>query len=429
MTGSLIGIVSLLLFSAVFVIIAMEEKFGINKSKPALFLGTFLYLLLGVYHLADIGSVPEALRESAHAVIFEIAEIFFFLFVAMTYIEALNERGVFEALKNKVVSSGMRYKKLLWVSGLMTFFISAVADNLTTALIFATVIMTVEKKEKKFLVPAAVNIVVASNAGGAWSPFGDITTLMIWNAGKAPFADFFYLFPASFAGWALTCFLLSLFVEDKAPTVGDEEEVLANAKEGAGIVVFLGIFTIACAVLSHQLLHLPAIIGMMFGLSLLMLYGFSLKRKKSEDIAIFKSISKIENDTLLFFFGLMASVGALGYIGYLSAAAKVYEFLPPFWVNVSAGLLSAVIDNVPLTYAILKASPAMEVREWLFLALTVGTGGSLIAFGSAAGVAVMGKMRGVYTFSSHMRYFFAVFAGYVLSVGVWYVQALVFGIY
>ena len=168
MTGSLIGIVSLLLFLAVFVIIAMEEKFGINKSKPALFLGTFLYLLLGVYHLADIGSVPEALRESAHAVIFEIAEIFFFLFVAMTYIEALNERGVFEALKNRVVSSGMRYKKLLWVSGIMTFFISAVADNLTTALIFATVIMTVEKKEKKFLVPAAVNIVVASNAGGAW---------------------------------------------------------------------------------------------------------------------------------------------------------------------------------------------------------------------------------------------------------------------
>jgi len=427
LTTSLVGIFCLALFLLSYVAIALEDKIGVNKSKPALFVGTFMFFVLGVYFLSQ-GSVPHSLESMVEHVIVEIAGIFFFLYAAMTYIEALIERGVFDALKAKLLKKELSYKKLLWVTGFLTFFISAVADNLTAALVFATLLITIERENKNFLVPGAINVVVASNAGGAWSPFGDITTLMIWNAGKAPFFDFFYLFPASFAGWVLTCFLLSLYVP-KGSVEHATQQNTSYLKPGATGIVWLGFFTIAVSVFAHQALHLPAIIGMMFGLSLLMIYSYNLKRKNNVDIEVFKSISRIENDTLLFFFGLMLAVGALTYIGYLALVADIYKVVDPVIVNIAVGFLSAVVDNVPLTYAILKANPSIDITQWLLVALTAGCGGSMIAFGSAAGVGVMGKMRGIYTFGSHMRYAWIVVVGFLTSVAVWFVQFEVIGIY
>jgi Na+/H+ antiporter NhaD/arsenite permease-like protein len=427
LTNSFIGYFSLLLFALSYIAIALEDKIGVNKSKPALFVGTFLFFIIGIYFLAHDGHVPANLQTSVEHVILEISEIFFFLYVAMTYIEALLERGVFDVMKSRLMQKQLTYKKLLWTTGILTFFISAIADNLTTALVFATLLITIEKENKAFLVPAAINVVVASNAGGAWSPFGDITTLMIWNAGKAPFFDFFYLFPASFIGWLVTCYLLSLFVPSSTPDASDEKESVM--KEGAMGIVWLGFLTIAISVFAHQALHLPAIVGMMFGLSLLMAYSYNLKRKKNVDIGVFKSISKVENDTLLFFFGLMFAVGALSYIGYLALVADVYKTVNPTLVNIGIGFLSAIVDNVPLTYAVLKANPAISVDQWLLVALAAGCGGSMIAFGSAAGVGVMGKMRGVYTFASHMKYAWTVVVGFLVSVGVWYVQFEMLGFY
>ncbi len=420
LTGNFIGILCLALFCLSYVLIAMEERTGVNKSKPALFVGTFLFFIIGIYFLARDGAVPHSMKEAVEHVILEISEIFFFLYVAMTYIEALLERGVFDVMKTRLMQKQLSYKKLLWVTGFLTFFISAIADNLTTALVFATLLVTIEKTNKAFLVPAAINVVVASNAGGAWSPFGDITTLMIWNAGKAPFFDFFYLFPASFIGWVVTCYLLSLFVPDSAPAVSNEEESVM--KEGAMGIVWLGLSTIAISVFAHQALHLPAIMGMMFGLSLLMVYSYNLKRRKNVDIGLFKSISKVENDTLLFFFGLMLAVGALSYIGYLALVADIYKSINPTLVNIGIGFLSAIVDNVPLTYAVLKANPTITIDQWLLVALAAGCGGSMIAFGSAAGVGVMGKMRGIYTFEAHMKYAWTVVVGFLVSVGVWYLQ-------
>lgn len=427
LTSSFIGIFSLLLFAISYIAIAMEEKIGVNKSKPALFVGTFLFFIIGIYFLVHEGKVPQSLEDTVEHVILEISSIFFFLYVAMTYIEALVERGVFDVLKARLTKKELTYKKLLWLSGILTFFISAVADNLTTALVFATLLITIERENKAFLVPAAINVVVASNAGGAWSPFGDITTLMIWNAGKAPFFDFFYLFPASFIGWAVTCYLLSILLPSGTVRAADGDEV--RMKDGAVGVVWLGFLTIALSVFAHQVLHLPAIMGMMFGLSLLMMYSYNLKRKRNVDISIFSSISKIENDTLLFFFGLMAAVGVLTYIGYLSLVAGIYDSISPTVVNIAVGFLSAVVDNVPLTYALLKANPTIGVDQWLLIALTAGCGGSMIAFGSAAGVGVMGKMRGIYTFGSHMRYAWTVVMGFLVSVAVWYVQFEILALY
>lgn len=417
---SWIGIISLILFILAYVVIALEDKLHIPKSKPALFIGTFLYLLIGLYLLTTQGYVPESLHTSAEHVILEIAGIFFFLYAAMVYIEALMERGVFESLKYRLISKGYSYKTLFWVTGALTFFISPIADNLTTALIFSTVLLTVVPDNHKVLIPGAINIVVASNAGGAWSPFGDITTLMVWNAAKAPFFDFFALFPASFLGWLLTAFLLSLSLPKGKPSQISSSPT--QPKEGGFVVVCLGLLTIAISVISHQLFHLPAIIGMMFGLAMLMIYDISLTKRQKESLKIFDAISKIENDTLLFFFGLMAGVGALSYLGILTMASSVYITSDPTIVNIGVGFISAIIDNVPVMYAILKANPTLGLDQWLLVTLTAGIGGSLISFGSAAGVGVMGRMKGIYTFSSHFKLAWTVLAGYALSIIIWYIQ-------
>ena len=421
------GWLLLTIFIVGYYFIAAEEKYHINKAKPALFTGTFMFMLLGGYYAANGLDFSAFDTEIAHLIL-EIAEIFFFLFVAMTFIEALIERNVFDALKEKLLKAGYNYQQLFWVTGLLAFFISPIADNLTTALILSTVLITIEKDNKAFLVPAAVNIVVAANAGGAWSPFGDITTLMAWSAGKGAFVDFLFLFPASIIGWGITAFLLSRFVPEGTPARPEGAEPV-HIHHGGKVIIGLGVFTIFAAVMGKQIMHLPPMWGMLFGLSLLQLYAYTLKKYHDHDIEIYKSVSKIENDTLLFFFGILAAVGALHFAGFLGHAVKLYEMFDPTYVNIGVGFLSALIDNVPVMSAVLKASPDLPLAQWMLVTLTAGVGGSLIAFGSAAGVGVMGKLKGIYTFSAHMKFSWAILVGYVVSVGVWYIQYEVLGFY
>ncbi len=223
LTQEWIGILSLFIFVAGYYFIATEDRYHINKAKPALFAGTAIFMLIGVYFALN-GLKGEILEEEIDHLIIEISGIFFFLFVAMTYIEAMIDRGVFSALRYKLVSSGYDYKKLFWVTGFLSFFISPVADNLTTALILSTVLITIDKNNRDFLVPSAINIVVAANAGGAWSPFGDITTLMVWVDERATFSEFLFLFPASFIGWWVTAYLLSRYLPDGLPPFNKDEE-------------------------------------------------------------------------------------------------------------------------------------------------------------------------------------------------------------
>jgi Na+/H+ antiporter NhaD/arsenite permease-like protein len=294
-----------------------------------------MFMLLGAYYAFQGLNMQPFETEIAHLIL-EISEIFFFLFVAMTYIEALIERGVFNALKTKLIAKGYGYKQLFWVTGFMAFFISPVADNLTTALILSTVLITINRTNKAFLVPAAINVVVAANAGGAWSPFGDITTLMAWTANKGQFIDFIFLFPASFLGWIATAYLLSRFVPDEHPNKEDEDADNIKILKGGKVIIALGVFTIAMAVISKQVMHLPPMWGMLFGLSVLKLYAYKLKIHHDEDIQIYSSMSKIENDTLLFFFGILAAVGALHFAGFLGHAVKLYEIFDPTSVSVSS---------------------------------------------------------------------------------------------
>ena len=439
LTTTWVGMLSLFIFVTGYYFIATEDKYNINKAKPALLTGTSIFMLIGVYFAMN-GLDGSYLHHEIENLIVEISEIFFFLFVAMTYIEAMIDRSVFSALRFNLVSKGYDYKKLFWVTGFLAFFISPVADNLTTALILSTVLITIDRTNKAFIVPSAVNIVVAANAGGAWSPFGDITTLMVWTAEKGAFTEFLYLFPASFIGWIVTAYLLSRYVPNDTPPFAKDEKKI-DIDEGGKVIVGLFGLTIVIAVISHQLLYLPAMWGMMFGLAILKMYVYFLNKKnrvrieddayEDEAINAFAWISHIENDTLLFFFGILAAVGGLHFLGFLEYFTALYTQFGATTVNVGVGFLSAIVDNVPVMSAVLKANPDMGVNtqaQWMLVTLTAGVGGSLISFGSAAGVGVMGKLHGIYTFSSHMKFAWTVLVGYIISVTIWYVQFIMFGI-
>ncbi|MFT7823595.1 MAG: sodium:proton antiporter NhaD [Sulfurimonas sp.] len=428
LTWSWVGIASLAIFVIGYYFIAAEEKYEINKAKPALFIGTFMFTLIGIYFAVN-GLDTQHLHDELKILILEIAEIFFFLFVAMTFIETMIERNVFDVLKYKLVSKGYSYKQLFWYTGFIAFFLSPVADNLTTALILSTVLFTIDKTNKEFLVPGAINIVVAANAGGAWSPFGDITTLMAWTAGKGAFVDFMALFPASVVGWVITGWLLARVVPEGKPPFSEQTDKIELLKPGAKVVIWLGVATIAMAVLGHQFFHFPAMWGMMTGLAVLKLYSYRLKRVENEHFDVFVNMKHVENDTLLFFFGILSAVGALHFLGFLEYVVKLYDVIGATAGNIGVGFISAIVDNVPVMSAVLKANPEMGLDQWLLVTLTAGIGGSMISFGSAAGVGVMGRLRGIYTFGSHMRHAWTIVVGYIVSMVVWYVQFEVLGLY
>jgi Na+/H+ antiporter NhaD/arsenite permease-like protein len=313
--------------------------------------------------------------------------------------------------------------------------LSPLADNLTSALLMSTVALAVSNGNGRFIVPAFVNIVVAANAGGAWSPFGDITTLMVWTSGKVQTMEFSYLVLPSIVNWIIPATIMYFFVPDEHPEAGEEK---VEFKPGAKVIIGLGVFTIATAVSFHQFLHLPPFLGMMFGLGLLMMMGWYLKRWEEQTnlekmgiprerrnrprfFDIFSKVEGVEFDTLLFFFGVLTAVGALQYIGYLALVSEsMYGTLGPTYSNIIVGLLSAIVDNIPVMYAVLKMSPEMGLDQWLLVTLTAGVGGSLLSVGSAAGVAVMGVDREHYSFLSHLKWAPVIALGYVASIICWY---------
>lgn len=418
------GHFSIIGFIVAYALVILEEKLHLRKSKPVLFLGCMMWAAIALYEALHGG--PAHAEEAVKHLVVEIGELFFFVLVAMTYINALQERLVFDSLKSWLVRKGLGLRTLFWATGIITFFLSSVADNLTSALLMATVVSAVGGNNKRFIVAGFVNVIVAANAGGAWSPFGDITTLMIWTAGKVDTLQFSYIIVPSLVNWFIPALIMFFFVPKGAPE-GSNEHI--RMKPGAKRIIFLGFATIATAVSFHQFLHLPPFMGMMTGLGYLMFLGFYLKKKKhtsthyttEEQFNIFRKVERAEFDTLFFFFGILSAVGALQYVGYLALLSdSLYGGLGFTKANIAIGGISAVIDNIPVVYAVLQMNPQMDLSQWLLITLTAGTGGSLLSIGSAAGVAVMGVRRDAYTFMSHLKYTPAVAAGYIASIFAWW---------
>ena len=282
-----------------------------------------------------------------------------------------------------------------------------------------SVVMACGKGNSKFISLGCINIVVAANAGGAYSPFGDITTLMVWQAGIVEFFTFFNIFIPSVINYVIPAAIMYFFIPKESPEVSSEKIFM---KRGGKVIIFLGLFTIFSAVNFHNILHLPPMLGMMFGLGLLGLYSFYLKITHDPSVDdtkfdFFRKISKAEWDTLLFFFGVILSVGGLGFIGYLSLMSEIlYEGMGPTIANAIVGVLSAIVDNIPVMFAVITMRPEMSIDQWLLVTLTTGVGGSLLSIGSAAGVALMGQARGYYTFFGHLKWTPVIFLGYIASI-------------
>ena len=412
------AILCLAIFFLSYLAVIAEEKLHLRKSKPVILGATLMWLIMAMA-APDYGISHERIKEGLMHNLDEYSSLFLFLLVAMTYIATLTERNVFEALRCDMIRRGFSYRQLFWLTGGIAFFLSPIADNLTTALIMGSVIIAVGAGNPKFVTVSLVNVVVAANAGGVFSPFGDITTLMVWQSGIIGFFTFFKLFLPSLVTFLVPAAVMSFFLSSGSPEPVDEH---VRIKRGGKRICGLFLVTIGLAVTGEILYGLAPFMGMMMGLSLLMFFMYYLRMTNPEtehdDLDIFSHISAAEWDTLLFFFGVILSVGILGYIGYLEIVSVImYGDWGPTVANIAAGMISAVIDNIPVMFAILSMNPDMDAFQWLLITLTAGVGGSLLSVGSAAGVALMGIARGKYTFGSHLKWTPIILLGYFAGIG------------
>ncbi len=423
------GYAALGLFVMAYTLVIFEEQLHLRKSKPVMMAAGIIWVLIALTY-KQVGIPPETAHHAIIHNITEYAELLLFLLAAMTYINSMEERNVFQALRGWLVSRGFSLRIIFWITGLLAFLISPIADNLTTALLMGAVVMAVAKNNPKFVALACINIVVGANAGGAFSPFGDITTLMVWQKGQVAFGQFFALFFPALINWLVPAFIMSLAISKEVPEAVQEKIVM---KFGAKRIIFLFLMTIATAVSFHNFLDLPPAAGMMLGLSYLGFFSYYIKiREKrqfeydaplghsngaAEPFDLFKKIARAEWDTLLFFYGVILCVGGLSQFGYLALVShQMYEGLGATNANILVGILSAIVDNIPVMFAVLTMEPHMSLGQWLLVTLTAGVGGSLLSIGSAAGVALMGTARGVYTFGAHLKWMPIVALGYAASI-------------
>jgi len=422
LTNHWVGFASLAVFIVAYALVMAEEYIHLRKSKPVIIAAGIIWAIIGYVYAAN-GFTHEAETAVRHNLL-EYAELMLFLLVAMTYINAMQERNVFDALRSWLVKKGFSFRQLFWITGILAFFISPIADNLTTALLMCAVVLAVGGDNMKFVSVACINIVIAANAGGAFSPFGDITTLMVWQKGMVEFTTFFALFVPAVVNYLVPAVIMHFAIPKENPVANDDEVLM---KRGSKRIIALFLLTIATAVSFHNFLHLPPVVGMLTGLGYLQFFGFFLRRTEKQELDhddvvttpfdIFNKVAQAEWDTLLFFYGVVLCVGGLGFIGYLSVASDVmYNQWGPTAANVTVGVLSAIVDNIPVMFAVLSMSPDMSTGQWLLVTLTAGVGGSLLSIGSAAGVALMGQARGKYTFFGHLKWTPVIALGYVASI-------------
>lgn len=440
LSGHWVGIAAVVIFFLAYVFAMLEESTMLRKSKPMVLAASVIWALIAaVYVSGGLGEVSgSAFRRSLEG----YAELFLFILVSMTYLNAMEQRGVFDTLRIWLLSKGFGYRKLFWITGIQSFFLSSVCNNLTTALLMGAVLMAMAKNNRRFITIACVNVVVATNAGGSFSPFGDITTLLVWQKGVVPFVDFFTLFVPSVVNFLVPALIMQFWIPTGKPTSAGKAVPL---RRGAPGIIVLFLLTILTAVSFEHFLQLPPAAGMLAGLSYLKFYFYylyqtrsqspssTLAEREADDLEdaetprdlgetkqffdVFHNVAQLEWDTLLFFYGVMVSVGGLSFIGYGTLASQVlYTDLDPTVANVLVGIVSAFVDNGTIMYAVLTMQPALSKGQWLLVTLTAGCGGSLLAIGSAAGVGLLGQTRGIYNFVSHLKWAPVIALGYAASI-------------
>ena len=350
-------------------------------------------------------------------------ELLLFILVSMTYLNTMTERGVFNALRVLLLNKQFSYRQLFWITGGLAFLLSMVINGLTVGLLMGAVVVAVGKDKPKFIALACLNVVIAANAGGTVSPLGGISTLFVWQHKILHFTEFFALMLPCLVNFLVPASIMFFSVPKEKPAVTHQDIWL---RRGSKRIVFLFVLTLAITVSSNVLLELPPAAGMMAGLGLLQMFSYYLMKsenatftgveKRTRRLDIFESVRDIDWDTLLFFYGAMMIIGAVGFLGYLDLVAHfLFGEINVTLANIMIGLSSAFVDNGTLMFAVLTMHPDIPNGQWLLLTLTLGVGGSLLAIGSAPGVGLLGQIK-EYTFGFHLRWMPAVLLGYFLSI-------------
>jgi len=412
----MLAAIALAIFLAGYTLVVFEEVIELKKSKPVLLAAGLIWFLAGwAFNSAD-----HSLTQAAGAAISSYGELLLFLLVSFTYVNVLEERGAFALLQQKISALGLSFRHLFWILGAVTFCLSIVLANMTTALVVGAVALGLGRGNAKFLTLTCINIVVASNAGGAFCPFGDVTSLMLWQAGLLPFAAFFKLFFPALLTWLIPAIAMTFAVPQGVPIAARQT---VRLKPFTGHIILLAACTIFLSAWGNVALGLPPVMGMLLGLGLLQILVFYMqhkaKRSANSDLVLdsFAQMQRVEWDTLLFFAGVMLCISGLSQFGWLATVNNaLYGNFGATSANIAVGPLSALLDNVPLVYGILEMHRQMAQGQWLLLALAAGTGGSMLSIGSSAGIALMGLAGKDYTFLKHLRWLPAIALGYVAAV-------------
>ncbi|WP_205622161.1 sodium:proton antiporter NhaD [Aestuariibacter salexigens] len=389
-------------------LVVLEEKIHINKAKSTLFLGSLCWLIFYIY--PDSGFDSHQITENLNENLLEIASLWLFLMSAMTFVAYLNGKGFISSLVQRVLPSQITERKLLIFLGLAAFLFSSLADNVTATLVSVAVITQLRISVRKQL-KYAVLVVFAVNSGGVSLITGDVTTLMIFLADKVTILSLLQLILPAIAGVLTLALLLSSNMSELV--VLNTEKKPIHAADKLIAVIFL--LTIIATLTFNVLFNVPPVLTFLFGLSLMFLCGHFMHKPKTNP-NVLNYIREIEFDTLLFFLGILLIVGALKVLHVLDDIALLYQYLPTSVANYLLGIASALIDNVPLTAAVLKANVNLTATEWLSMTYAVGVGGSLLVIGSAAGIIAMSKVKEL-NFMSYLRMSFRLLLAY--SVGYW----------
>lgn len=411
------SIILIALFVIGYTCIAFEHTLHINKSWVAVMTGSLMWCVVAWGQ--DAHAIHEMLIEETS----EIFGLVIFLLGAMTIVEMLGHFRLFTWIENELLKRNISNRKLFWILGAITFFGSAVLDNLTITLIMIQIGKRLYLRKENFNI-FVINTIIAANAGGAFSPVGDVTTIMIWIAGRfSAFEVILQGFLPSLVAWCIPQAILTsriAFEEREGREVHDHIEVHWK-------LVALGMLSFVFAVCAN-FLHLPPFIGILLGLGVTGIVidvrsrGGDLHRKAGRIVNL---IQKADITTLKFFIGILLAVGALNFQGVLGQLTDVMfgkELNENAIIigHTAVGLFSSILDNVPLTAAIIKMLPAsVDQSLWVLLAITAGTGGSILVIGSAPGVAAMGQVPSL-TFSTYLRHgSLAALLGYFGAVGTW----------
>ncbi len=390
--------------------IALEHTIKVDKAAMALLTGTLCWILfiLGRNTLLPEVDPEESvafIAESLLEHVAEISEILFFLLGAMTIVEIIDAHEGFTVITDRITTTNKL--RLIWILSFLTFFLSAALDNLTTAIVMAALLRKLIQDRKDLWFFAGL-LVIAANAGGAWSPIGDVTTIMLWIGGQITAANIVVeLFLPS-----LACLLVPLlFVsfrfrgEIQKPSVLPEEHggKIMIQKSERKLVFIIGIGALLFVPIFKTITHLPPFMGILFGLSLVWITTELMHKDKPIDdrkaLSIAGVLQKIDTPSILFFLGILVAVGALQTAGHLTDMARLLDenFSNIVVVNAIIGVVSSIVDNVPLVAGAIGMYPLETYPPdhdfWELLAYCAGTGGSMLIIGSAAGVAIMGILK------------------------------------